>query len=333
LETLASTTRPGGAEALRAGTSRLPVSVAIPARDETETIVALLDSLLNQTHAPEEIIVADGGSKDGTAEKARGYAARGVITLEIGPAFPGRGRNAAIRAARHEWIALVDAGCVPDVGWIEALLEPLTTDPTLEVVCGEHVPILDDEWDCAQALTLVAPRQHSTSLRPPSIVSTLLRRSVWERVGGFREDLRAAEDLVFFTAVAAAGARVARAPRAIVRWRLSPGPIAAFRRLSLYSRHHLRAGLFRTWHLRVLSMDLVALLLLWALPLSEGVAALLAALAGRTILTAWKRRENVPGPRPLTPLRLVRVAVLIVLADIAAWLGVFHAAFGRRRAP
>ncbi|HKC12253.1 MAG TPA: glycosyltransferase [Vicinamibacteria bacterium] len=325
--------RPGGEATPRAETSRLPVSVAIPVRDEAQTIAALLDSLLNQTHPPEEIIVADGGSKDGTAEKARGYAARGVITLEIGPAFPGRGRNAAIRAARHEWIALVDAGCVPDVGWIEALLEPLTTDATLEVVQGEHVPILDNEWARAQALTLVAPRQHGTSLRPPSIVSTLIRRSVWERVGGFREDLRAAEDLLFFEAIAAAGARVARAPKAIVRWRLSPGPIAAFRRLSLYSRHHLRAGLFRTWHLRVLSMDLAALFLLWVLPRPEGMAALLAAIAGRTFLTAWKRRDNVPGPRPLTPLRLVRVAVLIALADIAAWLGVLHAALGRRRTP
>jgi glycosyltransferase involved in cell wall biosynthesis len=324
--------RPGAATP-HDGSSRLRVSVAVPVRDEAETIVALLDSLLNQTHPPEEIIVADGGSKDGTVEKARGYTARGVMTLEIGPAFPGRGRNAAIRAARHEWIALVDAGCVPDVGWIEALLEPLTTDVTLDVVCGEHIPILDNEWDYAQALTLVAPRQHSTSLRPPSIVSTLLRRSIWEQVGGFREDLRAAEDLVFFEAIAAAGARIARAPRAIVRWRLSPGPIGAFRRLALYSQHHLRAGLFRTWHLRVLSMDLVALFLLWAFPLPEGAAMFLAALAGRAFLTAWKRRENVPGPRPLTLLRLVRVAVLLALADIAVWLGVLYSAFDRRRVP
>lgn len=315
---LARTTMSGG------DPRRLMVSVAVPARNEEASLPELLRSLLAQTWPPDEIVVADGGSTDGTATVAEKFASQGARLLSIGPAFPGRGRNAAIAAARQEWVALIDAGCTADTRWLEELIAPVLRDPTVDVVFGDYRPLLQTEWDRAQALTFVPPPDALTQMRPAATVSMLIRRSCWEQAGRFREDLRAAEDLLFFRALEAVPVRLARAPRAVVVWRLAPGPLAAFRRLRLYSTHHLRAGLFRTWHLRVMAMDAAALALVVASFFAPGaVIPLLLAGSVRVLRTANRRKHNLPEPHPLRATRLARVAFLLMLADAAVWLGAF----------
>ena len=307
-----------------------PISVAIPARDEEATLGALLDSLLGQTRPPAEILVADGGSRDGTVALARRYADRNVRVLELGPAFPGRGRNAALASASHDWVALVDAGCVADPGWLEALAGAAGPGEA-RAVYGHYAPVVRTEWDAAQALAIVAPVDPRTGWRSPSTASLLLHRSAWTAAGRFPEELRAAEDLVFFQRLAEAAVPTAHAPKAVVRWSLSPSPSAAFRRLRLYSRHHLAAGLSGTWHRRVLAMDAAALVLMlaalswpWlALPLGLGALA-------RLLRTVWARRGNVPGGA-FRPDRLLRVAALLALADAAAWAGLLDFLAERRR--
>jgi glycosyltransferase involved in cell wall biosynthesis len=311
--------------------SPLSISVTVPARDEARTLRALLDSLIRQSLPPTEIIVADAGSRDDTAAIATGYALQGVRVLRLEPSFPGGARNAAILASRSDWIALVDAGCVAEPDWLRELAKPLLSDPRLEAVFGDHSPLLRTEWDRAQALALMAPREPAHGIHGPSTASMLVRRGTWSRCGGFREDLRAAEDLVFFRRLRELDARTTTAPAAGVSWALSAGPWAAFRRLCLYSQHHVRAGLFRTWHLRVMAMDLAALLAVAVLPLAAGATLAVAALVGRTVATAWRRRTNVPGGTRPTPTLLLRVAVLLLLADIAVWWGALGGGLQRLR--
>jgi glycosyltransferase involved in cell wall biosynthesis len=235
--------------------------------------------------------------------------------------MPGGARNAAIREAREPWVALVDAGCEPDPRWLEELLAPVARDPELDVVFGDHLPVLRREWDRVQALTIMSPRDPGTGVHGPSVASMLLRRSLWAQLGGFRDDLRAAEDHLFFAALAAATARTAWAPAAVVHWQLSSGPAAAFKRLVAYSEHHLRAGLFATWHRRVMLMDLFAVAAIALLPLVPALGLVSLLFGARAFLTAWRRRGNVAGARPLRPSRLAGVAFLLILADVAVWLG------------
>lgn len=312
----------------------IKVSVAIPARNEEASIGPLLDSLLAQTHPPDEIVVADGGSTDATVARARGYGDRGVRVLELGPAFPGRGRNAAIEAARNPWIALIDAGCVADPGWIEGLLRPLARDPGADeasprVVYGACRPRLEGEWAKAQALAFLSPRHPKTGSAPPFIASTLLHRSAWQAVGRFPEELRAAEDLLFLDRLRASGLPAASSPEAVVEWSLPLTPSAVFRRFRLYSRYHLAAGLFRTWHLRVLAMDVGALILvalavggfLRGAPLAWGaLGALMLGAGARVLRTVSRRRANIDAA-PFRLDRLLRVSWLLLLADAAAWAG------------
>lgn len=299
------------------------VSIVIPARDEAGSIEALLDSLLAQSCLADEIVVCDAGSRDATRDIVRAFASRGVRLVEGGAAYPGRARNLAVSAARNAWVAFIDCGCRADPHWIEELLREREAHPDCDVVYGDYEPFVGNEWEAAQALTLLSPRNRATGRRPPFIASALVRRDVLLAVGGFPEGLRAAEDLRLFEALASAGARIAHAPRARVRWTLAPSPVAIFRRLRLYSAHHVAAGLGRTWHHRVLLMDACALGLLLAglkWPVAWGV--LVAGAIARLARTILMRRESAPPEaRHLTLGRWARAAALLAVADAACVLG------------
>jgi glycosyltransferase involved in cell wall biosynthesis len=299
-----------------------PVSIGVPVRNERESLPLLLESLLAQTHPPAEIVIADGGSTDDTVEIARRYVDRGVRILELGPAYPGRGRNKAIEAATHDWIALIDAGCCAHPRWLEELIRAVDLKPEVRVVYGNYEPRLTTEWDIAQALVIVPAVDAQTGSRPPFIASSLVHRSAWRAAGAFPEHLRAAEDLLFFEGVSAARVAVARAPKAMIDWRPAPGPGAVFRRFRLYSAHHVAAGLFDTWHRRVLMLDAAAIVLIAASFASRWFLAILALAAlARLASTAWKRRHAVPAGSAFRPDRLLRGALLLLIVDAAACLG------------
>ena len=219
-------------------------------------------------------------------------------------------------------MALIDAGCTADPRWLEELLRARDAAPGVEVVWGHYEPRLPDEWAVAQALTLVSPLDPVTGSRPPFVASCLLHRRAWEAAGTFPEHLRAAEDLLFFEKVRELGLGVALAPGARIRWSLAPGPLLAFRRMRLYSAHHLAAGLGRTWHHHVMAIDAVLLGLL-AAALAWTPAGLLALglMAARLLKTVAVRASAVAPRFAYRPDRLARAAVLLALADAAVWLG------------
>ncbi len=80
----------------------LPISVVVPAYNAETTLA----SAFAQTSRPMEIIVVDDGSNDRTAEVAGRAGARVIRTPNGGVAHA---RNVGIRAARGEWVALLDA--------------------------------------------------------------------------------------------------------------------------------------------------------------------------------------------------------------------------------
>jgi len=91
--------------------SRPLVSVIIPAFNAERFIDATLDSVLQQTYDPFEVIVVDDGSTDRTAELVRAYAQRDPrIQLHLQSNLgPSAARNAAIDKSTGEYVAPLDA--------------------------------------------------------------------------------------------------------------------------------------------------------------------------------------------------------------------------------
>ena len=119
----------------------MKVSLISTVKDASAHIEEFVGSVRAQTRAPDEMIVVDGGSTDGTPELLRRAAADAVTVIEERGANIARGRNLAIAAAAHDVIAVTDADCVLDPRWLERILEPIEADA--DVSMGFYLPITD----------------------------------------------------------------------------------------------------------------------------------------------------------------------------------------------
>lgn len=72
-------------EKISQGMSTQSISVIIPTLNEATQLPMLLDALQSQTRPPDEIIITDAGSKDGTAELARRRKVEFLTTISGGP--------------------------------------------------------------------------------------------------------------------------------------------------------------------------------------------------------------------------------------------------------
>ncbi|MCA1629171.1 MAG: glycosyltransferase [Acidobacteria bacterium] len=319
----------------------IKISVVVPVRDEEDSIRVLLDGLLAQTRRADEIVITDGGSRDRTAEIVGEYARRGepVSLMREGAALPGRGRNLAAARASSDWLAFIDAGTRPAAVWLEALAEAVERDPTVDAVFGSWEPITDSFFkECAAIAYAYAPPVEfdGVSITPPCVGSSLVRRKVWQEVGGFAEELRSGEDILFMEKISGGNFRVAYAPRALVSWEMQPTLWRTFKRFTLYSRHNLRAGLWRQWHAAVVGR--YAALLLCALPSLALGARWLAAVAGlwllmqtaRAVVALRRNRRSFPATPARNAARLLLLVPVISTLDAATILGAIHWAVADR---
>lgn len=218
------------------GTDSLAATVIVTVRNESRNIDALLDSLLRGTRLPDEIVIVDGGSTDGTVERLQHRAASEPrLRVLESPGNRSAGRNVAIRAARHEIIAGTDAGVEAEPDWLERILAPFERDASVDVVAGFYRTEGTTPFERAAGI-LSAPSL--AEVNPdrflPSTRSIAFRRAAWAKVGGFDEALLFAEDTKFGLLLKAAGCRFAFAPDAIVVWRPRGDLRSFFRQNSLY---------------------------------------------------------------------------------------------------
>jgi glycosyltransferase involved in cell wall biosynthesis len=225
-----------------------PVSCVIPVFNERNTIGELIESLKRQTVFPSEVIIVDGGSTDDTVQVLRQQIVNDdrFHIIEAGRAMPGRARNIGAEKASCEWIAFTDAGIKLDKYWLENLVKKTEEDPKASIVYGNFAPQINSFFDKCAAITYVPGNKHNI-IRGKSIVSCLLKKEVWEKVGGF-PDWRAAEDLVFMEKAEAAGYLVAEAPAAMAWWELRPTLGSTFKKFELYSKYNVWAGRQAYWH-------------------------------------------------------------------------------------
>jgi glycosyltransferase involved in cell wall biosynthesis len=109
------------------------VSVIIPAYNKSEYTCRAVDSVLNQTYSPVELIVVDDGSTDDTRERMAAYADRLVyIRKPNGGACSAR--NAGIRIAKGEFIGLLDCDDMYLPQKIELSVKHLQDHPELGFV-------------------------------------------------------------------------------------------------------------------------------------------------------------------------------------------------------
>ncbi|MYH62361.1 MAG: glycosyltransferase, partial [Caldilineaceae bacterium SB0675_bin_29] len=102
------------------------VSVVATVYNEEKSIKTLMDSLLNQTRQPDEIVICDGGSTDDTVALLEEYTGRlpGLRVVADAGANISQGRNRAVAEAKGTIIACTDAGVRLDSNWLDELVAP-----------------------------------------------------------------------------------------------------------------------------------------------------------------------------------------------------------------
>jgi glycosyltransferase involved in cell wall biosynthesis len=183
--------------------SRVTVDVVMPARNRASMIGRAIRSAQEQTVAPDQIIVIDDGSTDGTGDVARDLGA----TVLVHPVAKGSGpaRNAGIAHATGDWIAFLDS----DDEWEPNHLERVSAHLGNQVLVSSPArtpagAVRGNPWPWSIRLS---PKR---MLAPGNLVvtsGTLVRRDTLAAVGGFRA-LPRAQDLDLWLRVLEAGAGV-----------------------------------------------------------------------------------------------------------------------------
>lgn len=173
--------------------NRETIAVVVPFLNERDNLTYLLDQLASQTLTADEVILVDSGSTDGSSAHIEAWiAARGrqsvFRVLNAGTTTPGGSKTAGVKAARCDVLAFMDCGLSFPRGWLEQQYETLVRVGAdwVSGVCLTLGTTLVDKSAIAHTYGYGSTRA--------VIPSSLVRRSVFETIGSFK-DLRAGYDV------------------------------------------------------------------------------------------------------------------------------------------
>jgi GT2 family glycosyltransferase len=194
-------------------TAMSAAGVVVIGRNEGERLLACLRRL-QQEQRP--MIYVDSGSKDGSPEQAR---ALGVEVLELDAARPfsaARGRNEGAQALvqRHpqlQFLQFLDGDCLVGPGWLDTAEAALRADERCAVVFGHQ----REAHPQASIYNLMFALEWRSAPGPLAnfgdlVGNMMVRRTVFEALGGFRPEVIAGEDSEFGVRVGLAGHRACK---------------------------------------------------------------------------------------------------------------------------
>ncbi len=229
------------------------VTIVTTALNAGEGCAMLLESLRDQVRVPDEVIVVDGGSTDGTLEVMRAACAAddGVRLIEAAGVNIGQGRNLGIEAATGEIIASTDTGCRLDAHWLEKIVEPFEDDRRAEFVAGFYQ--IAPESFLERVIGTTTMRGALDPVNPetfnPSGRSMAFTKSLWRRAGGIPEFL-AIDDSLWDAKIRSMNVRWVFAGDAVVHWRPRGSFGSLARQFHFYgtSAGHTQMSAEGTWY-------------------------------------------------------------------------------------
>ena len=296
----------------------MKVSLVATVKDAAPEIGDFLASIEAQTRRPDEVVIVDGGSSDGTVEAIRG-AAWATLIEEPG-ANIARGRNAAVRAATHDAIAVSDADCVLAPDWLERIVAPL--EGGADVSMGVYRPLARGLLEaCAAAISIKEPEEIDEGTWMPSARSVAFQRAAFERAGGFPEWLDLGEDMYLDHRWRRLGVAMRLARDAVVYRRPRPTLGAYWRQFAGYARGDAQSGMHGGRH--ALRFAAYATLLAALASRRRGALALAAAAGAARAARPLRRAFRLvpPGQRPAAAAAVPALMVVTDLAKMAGYLG------------
>jgi cellulose synthase/poly-beta-1,6-N-acetylglucosamine synthase-like glycosyltransferase len=307
------------------------IAVVVTVRDDRDELAELLAALAAQTRPADEVVVVDGGSADGTLELLAAAREQGQLPLVVVDA-PGAnisaGRNLGIEACSYDQIALTDAGCRPEPGWLASIADALAH---ADFVGGTYrIDARTPFEQCLAVALYPSPEEIGATSTMLALSHRLFgrafevglstgrsmgfTRAAWASAGGFNEDLYAGEDVNFSSTVVSSGLRVQLVPAAEVAWR----PRMTWRANAImyrtYARGDVRRGRRGRHLVRVLGWTTAPAVAIAGPPAARAmVGAAVAAYVG--LPTARALKVGLPARE------WWRLPLLVAMKDLAQCVG------------
>lgn len=205
-------------------------SIVIPAYNAERFLGEAIESALAQDYSPLETIVVDDGSSDGTAAVARSYPGVQLIIQEN--AGPAAARNRGFAASRGEFVAFHDADDTLPPQKLSVQIGEMLADPVVGCVLAEQELLIEEGaelpfWAEGSKVPTVMPAKPEELADEPDVhpMTMVVRREVFERIGGFDEEMRAAEDFDWMLRAAEQGIEIRRLSRVLLRRRVHQSSI------------------------------------------------------------------------------------------------------------
>lgn len=165
------------------------VSIVIPTLNEERDLPVLLETLKSQTFRDFEVIVGDAGSKDKTREICASYGAR---VVEGG--MPGVGRNRGAAVAEGQYIFFFDADVILPDDFLANAVKEMDDEFIDLATCAFH-PLSELRLDkILFAFANLTVRLNANGNPRAAGFCIFTTKRLFDRIGGFDESLRLAED-------------------------------------------------------------------------------------------------------------------------------------------
>tara|TARA_B000000609_G_scaffold73165_1_gene54897 strand:+ start:4428 stop:5384 length:957 start_codon:yes stop_codon:yes gene_type:complete len=180
-----------------------------------------MESLVNQTHSPLEIILVDDGSIDGGKQKAEEWSNHDLVTVITQDALGlSAGRMAALETSKGEWFAITDIDVRPEADWIQRMLESSESRSGEEVVAVTGRTIFGRSDDVISKIRSIEieskyrsrPRRTKLANGPCS----MFHREKLLDIGGFDPSWYHAEDMEVSLKLVQEGGTIVYTPEAVV---------------------------------------------------------------------------------------------------------------------
>lgn len=226
--------------------AEVAVTAAIVVHDGEAYLAEAIESILGQSRPCAQVVVVDNDSTDRSGEIARGYGPRVEVVFEPRRGI-GAARNAAVRAARGDFFAFLDADDLWMAEKTALQLAAFEADPGLRLAFGHVRQFLSPDLSAEDAAALSAPDDP----QPGAYMGAMLaKRSALDAIGPWPEDVRVSDGLTFMLRARELGLKQTMLPETVTMRRVhgenhslhNRGERAEFARLLKQSLDRRRAG-------------------------------------------------------------------------------------------
>jgi glycosyltransferase involved in cell wall biosynthesis len=194
--------------------ARPTVSVLLPVLNGEPYLAAALQALRAQSCPPDEILVLDGGSTDGS--RARALGGDGITLVDLPGTSCLEALNLGLARAVGDLIAFTSSDDVMEERAVERHLEALTGDEEAGYSYG-NVALFADEGGVSDSV----PAGLAGSVQPARVIEAMMvRRTVLDQIGEFRTDLGRSGDVEWVARLGDLGIRAVHVDAVVVAKRL-----------------------------------------------------------------------------------------------------------------